>query len=68
MTLFLSSGLRWSLCLLNMDLNLFVGLCATSTLCFFRILAVISEILLMYGRDTRLVVTSCMLGSLFAVF
>ena len=31
-----------------MDLNLLVGLCATSKFCFFRILAVISESLSTY--------------------
>ena len=29
-SLFLSGGLQWSLCLLKIDLNLLLGLCATS--------------------------------------
>ena len=58
MTFVLSSGFGRSLCLLNKVLSLFTGLCATSKLCFFRILAVISEIWLMYGREIRLVVAS----------
>ncbi len=37
-----------------MDLSLFVGLCATFKLCLSNILAVVSEILLMYGRVIRL--------------
>ena len=38
-----------------MDLSLLVGLCVTFKLCFSNILAVISEILLIYGRAIRLI-------------
>ena len=44
-TLRLSSLSIWFLCLAELDLGLFMGLCATFKLCLSRILYVISEIL-----------------------
>ncbi len=41
-----------SLCLVKYDLSLYIGLCATLMLYCRRSLAVISDVVFMYGSDT----------------